>query len=683
LANVVHDLQRLTDAEHRFAVAERNEHLAQNKVNDLIARQQQLTTTIGSAGKTGSATKIWADALERLLELETRHQARIGGEHEASVAANAAESKLRDFFTRFDWPVDGEPSVARTGFEEWFDRTETLMAAERELEAAKANVQRLDSEIASNSRALRDLFREYAFACPEHPCDGVAPFRAWFEASRRLETERQNVQNARRTLVAALRHCGVPDRLPNENRPARLEDRAEVPVCRNEAAQQLRQWMLNWNDSRVQARALRGMENWPEAFARLSLVPLPTETEVRAKREHLARIAAGEDDLNKAIIETETTLREAESRNDLAKIEQGMAKAVSAMDEWLARTLDGLASQSVIDHITEVVRKEATPAIIEKANCRLEALTGGRYTGLDVNDAEVTVVDGVEKDRPKKVNQLSTGTRAHLALAVRLAVIETSEVAGYRFPLFLDEIMATSDPDASSAIASAVRQIAEERQVVLFTNQPDDLAVLYRACGQDLPLIQLGHAPLPASAPPETAPPAAPLVRAEGLPITSSINQWSPELLRTIVPELDAAARTVYEATMHLEAEQRPRIEAILRALEAVRAAVAKAHQRLQWADIETADWITTNFRDRAQQALEESKGNPRQFIEQFRQMKGMRDVNKQNCETWLESQGYLTEPPSLLLLRDIAHDKLPQDWPGRTMTALGLASFFAEYASR
>jgi len=56
------------------------------------------------------------------------------------------------------------------------------------------------------------------------------------------------------------------------------------------------------------------------------------------------------------------------------------------------------------------------------------------------------------------------------------------------FPLLLDEVMATSDPDASTAIASALKVIGEKRQVIVFTNQPDDLNVMRRAFGESLPV---------------------------------------------------------------------------------------------------------------------------------------------------------------------------------------------------
>ena len=71
--------------------------------------------------------------------------------------------------------------------------------------------------------------------------------------------------------------------------------------------------------------------------------------------------------------------------------------------------------------------------------------------------------------------QLSTGTKVHAVIAVRLAVIRSQEDkaaertgATIRFPLIADEALAVSDPECSQEIAHTLASIAEERQVIVF-----------------------------------------------------------------------------------------------------------------------------------------------------------------------------------------------------------------------
>jgi energy-coupling factor transporter ATP-binding protein EcfA2 len=683
LANLVHGLHRLMDADQQLDRAADAERQAETRLGGLTAKQRELLDKLASPCKTGAATKQWRDALHRLLEASKAHRDMTDRHRQANDEHGSAIERLQAFFQTFNWPTSGSLAEARKQFEMWFERTESLVAAESALEEAGNEVARLQRQIHTNGQEFSALFGEYDFPCPGLPADGIQPFRNWFPTSAQLDRSRKSLKDARRALVQALKANGIPDRMPDEDHPARLEQRKDLLHRRKEAADQLRQLAKKRDESRAQARGRRGCENWNDLFDRLGLDQPPAEEQVKARAESLAEAAAGEESLNKEIIETETELRKIESDNGLAAVEQEMAAAVSRLDNWLSEKVDELASRAVIDRISEAVRKEATPAVVARADRLLENLTGGRYTGVDATDGVVTVVDGADESRRKNVNQLSTGSKAHLALAVRMAVIETTETAGFCFPLFLDEVMATSDPDASFAIAQAISNIAACRQAIVFTNQPDDLNVLRQAAAQDVQVIRLGNASLPGYAVPEKMPADAANKPVEGLPITSSIDQWPPVLLNEVVPELNSTARTVHEAKMQIDPQRRLGVECVLCAIEAVRAVVAGAHRRLDSADLDGVDWITDAFRERVAEELRKSAGDPRQFNSLFAALPGMRSANKQGCEQWLADHGYLADPPSFAALTEVARDNLPADWPGRMVVAMGLAGFFAKYASR
>ncbi|MCK5351333.1 hypothetical protein KAJ77_02070, partial [bacterium] len=72
-------------------------------------------------------------------------------------------------------------------------------------------------------------------------------------------------------------------------------------------------------------------------------------------------------------------------------------------------------------------------------------------------------------------SELSDGTRIQLLLAVRLAFAGQIE-RGIKLPIFLDDVLTTSDPSRFQAIVESLNVLAaeEERQIVYLTANPSD-----------------------------------------------------------------------------------------------------------------------------------------------------------------------------------------------------------------
>ena len=88
---------------------------------------------------------------------------------------------------------------------------------------------------------------------------------------------------------------------------------------------------------------------------------------------------------------------------------------------------------------------------------------------------EFTAVDQVER-RGRSLDQLSSGTRVQLLLAVRIAFVEQQE-QGVKLPLLLDEVLGNSDDERARAIMEAVVELSREgRQIFYFTAQMDEVA---------------------------------------------------------------------------------------------------------------------------------------------------------------------------------------------------------------
>ncbi|MCA9309665.1 MAG: hypothetical protein KDA21_00535, partial [Phycisphaerales bacterium] len=134
-------------------------------------------------------------------------------------------------------------------------------------------------------------------------------------------------------------------------------------------------------------------------------------------------------------------------------------------------------------------RQEQQPEVLRRASRLLELFTRGWYELLppraDDKTGAAFVVRDVVTDRIHAVDELSTGTRAQLLLAVRLAFAEQLEGA-LKLPLFLDEALSSSDPERFEAVVRALSVVAGEgRQVFYLTCRPRDWDRIKDALAKD------------------------------------------------------------------------------------------------------------------------------------------------------------------------------------------------------
>ena len=99
----------------------------------------------------------------------------------------------------------------------------------------------------------------------------------------------------------------------------------------------------------------------------------------------------------------------------------------------------------------------------------MSLVTGGRYSELmlsrDFSAKTKTQDDIIARD----AEYLSSGTLDLMYLAVRLAVCKLALPEGESCPLIIDDALVNLDNDRLSQAMKLLREIATERQVILFT----------------------------------------------------------------------------------------------------------------------------------------------------------------------------------------------------------------------
>jgi exonuclease SbcC len=118
--------------------------------------------------------------------------------------------------------------------------------------------------------------------------------------------------------------------------------------------------------------------------------------------------------------------------------------------------------------VASVMRKD-----LEKT---LSAMTGGYHAGVDMDGALPRGLAGADGARLGR-DLLSAGTKDSLALALRL-VMARHFLAGTDGFLVMDDPLVDMDPERQQAAAGALRELAAEKQLILFTCHPATATML-------------------------------------------------------------------------------------------------------------------------------------------------------------------------------------------------------------
>lgn len=150
--------------------------------------------------------------------------------------------------------------------------------------------------------------------------------------------------------------------------------------------------------------------------------------------------------------------------------ERKRADALRLLREYLVRSAaHRLLSQQVTAHAARF----AGP-VLGRARELFTRLTLGRYTDLDVGFGERTLRCVRDQD-VLEVGQLSTGTRAQLYLALRVASLELYFDARPAVPLVFDDLLLEFDDDRATVAFEVLGELSERVQILYFTHLARDI----------------------------------------------------------------------------------------------------------------------------------------------------------------------------------------------------------------
>lgn len=126
-----------------------------------------------------------------------------------------------------------------------------------------------------------------------------------------------------------------------------------------------------------------------------------------------------------------------------------------------------LCAQELMTHSIEAWEQEKQPEVYRLATELFRDMTGGRWTKIVSEGDGIFVFDASRRRFP--TDKLSTGTTQQLYLSLRIALLLTAREAGRVLPVIADDILVSFDSSRREGAARAIKRLASQRQVIVFT----------------------------------------------------------------------------------------------------------------------------------------------------------------------------------------------------------------------
>jgi energy-coupling factor transporter ATP-binding protein EcfA2 len=506
---------------------------------------------------------------------------------------------------------------------------------------------------------------------------------------RQRDRARQRLDEAERRIAQA----AAAERRAAERSAAVFEAAGLDPVDESAAEAELRRRCRQLDAWREQREALqqarlraaersRAVEDRPQL---LTLVEAGDAAALRAALDAGRQRAARLDELNERIPRIRAAIEQASRDRAQERARAAVADAAGTLAERLDQALSAEAGRMLIEDVRAEHVEVSRPQALRRAAEWFRRFSRHGYELLFEPEAEARFgARETTSGARRRLDELSSGTRVQLLLAVRVAFALEAERGREALPLVLDEALTTADPQRFQAVVDALHTLADEgqRQVLYLTAQPADLSLIEAGGGpvQRIDLLALRRMGCaiddaerlelpPAALPPEpTAHTPAQYAVALGV---DPLDPWSaPESIHAfhlLRDELDLLYRLLRAGVERLGA-----VESLL-ADEAAPLLLDAAEQRLLrrrlagarvWLEawrcgrgrpvdrsaLESSDAVSAVFIDRTAALAAELGGDAAALIERLAAgaVERFRNDKREELRVWLAERGFIDARPRL-----------------------------------
>ena len=179
------------------------------------------------------------------------------------------------------------------------------------------------------------------------------------------------------------------------------------------------------------------------------------------------------------------TFDEMDGSSVAADAQQTLVQHSARITELSADYAASRIASAILAQVIDTYQKRNQGPLIDLASKRYAAITAGRYLGVVIDyDEDRQILKAVRADGERRtMEELSTGRRDQLFLALRLAAIEGHIEKGEPLPIIIDDILVQFDDAASAATFKVLADLSQRTQVLFLTHHEHLLEVAEAAIG--------------------------------------------------------------------------------------------------------------------------------------------------------------------------------------------------------
>ena len=653
------------DPPDEWSEASVREHLRHNierRLNALLLQQQQ----------SGGAAKLRAQAQELRTEIER---------------LNAQRTELAT-------EIGINPELTGAPFHRFIDVTSTWDKARSHCEEQNATLNQVETEIAEQANAVREFLDQWRAAdAPPFDASGsdsaIEQLRiAWRALHGRLQAtnDAQHEVESCKSEIRSL-ESQIAD-IDNDVRSL-FTDVALDAEQRDELADRIAH-LAQWNAAGQALRdAKRDEHNLRAALAKHDDLIAAVEGGESERLEKERAVSQRTAEAYTVLIEERkginTRLEEAGRGHDLERAASALDSATATLEDKRDEALRHQATEVLLDEVEGQFTSEHEPDLLRRAKERFEQVTAHAFTLELGNDNRFAARD-LEQEQRRALEELSSGTRMQLLLALRLAWTETQEQGGESLPLFLDEALTTSDEDRFAVMANTLTRLAEadERQIFYLSARRHESALWRQATGTEPPVVDLAEVrfgtthrepedfqiQIPPSLPSPAGQDAANYAALLGVPrLDPHLEPGGVHLFHLLRDDLELLHRLMatwrvttlgqFESLLASNAAEGAVPDAAVRGRFAQRCAATRAWtdlwrqgrgQPVNRATLEQCGTVSTRFIDGMSELADKLQGDGAALIDALRQhrLPRFQSSKTEELEQWLTDEGYIDEQAKL-----------------------------------
>ncbi len=165
-----------------------------------------------------------------------------------------------------------------------------------------------------------------------------------------------------------------------------------------------------------------------------------------------------------------------------AKINSQVQQELAELEDNVRQFAITSLARRVLSDVTEAFVREHQPQLFDHASKIMARITDGRHTRVEAEAQRDALVLIDARGNPRQPQELSTGTREQLFLALRLAYVLEYCARSEPLPMVMDDVLVNFDNARAGSTLAALHELSGSTQVLFLTCHAHLVEVAHRQC---------------------------------------------------------------------------------------------------------------------------------------------------------------------------------------------------------